>query len=155
MKIVRNGCYLLLAMAVIGIDRLTKRWALTYCTTDCSIDALISCKLAFNRGLSWGIFDSQSPVTFWLVTIFVILVTVAVAAQGVYRLAHYKNAVPEMLIVSGSIANIIDRFWYGGVVDFIVLSYKGWTFPYFNCADAAIVFGVFLLFIRSMREMRK
>jgi signal peptidase II len=34
---------------------------------------------------------------------------------------------------------------YGYVVDFILLHYRGWSYPAFNVADSAITCGVVLL----------
>ena len=49
------------------------------------------------------------------------------------------------LALSGALGNMIDRFVYGAVVDF--LDVRIW--PIFNVADIAIVCGVILLFGRS------
>jgi signal peptidase II len=41
------------------------------------------------------------------------------------------------LIVSGGISNCLDRFWRGGVVDYL----NFWIFPKFNLADCLILAG--------------
>jgi lipoprotein signal peptidase len=48
------------------------------------------------------------------------------------------------LILSGAISNLIDRVYYGCVIDFIDL--KVW--PIFNLADVFICFGVFLFIMK-------
>jgi signal peptidase II len=52
--------------------------------------------------------------------------------------------------VGGAIGNIIDRFHYGSVVDFIDLHW----WPVFNVADSCITVGVALLVISSMGRER-
>ena len=48
---------------------------------------------------------------------------------------------------------MIDRVLYqGGVIDFILLSARGYYWPYFNVADACIVCGVGLMIIAVIWE---
>lgn len=49
------------------------------------------------------------------------------------------------LIMGGALGNVIDRFAYGAVVDFLDFHYGGWHFPAFNVADSAITVGAVLL----------
>ncbi len=51
------------------------------------------------------------------------------------------------LILGGALGNLVDRALAGYVVDFIVLHYRGWYFPAFNLADAAITVGAGLLIL--------
>lgn len=51
------------------------------------------------------------------------------------------------MIAGGAIGNIVDRFHYGYVVDFVDL--RWW--PVFNVADSCITVGVVLLLLSSMR----
>lgn len=58
------------------------------------------------------------------------------------------NTLPKitiLLIASGAISNIIDRIYFGCVIDFIDL--KFW--PVFNFADIYITIGVVILLIRT------
>jgi signal peptidase II len=45
------------------------------------------------------------------------------------------------LILGGALGNLVDRVWYGYVVDFIDLYYKHYHFATFNIADSAICIG--------------
>ncbi len=49
------------------------------------------------------------------------------------------------LIIAGAIGNLIDRYFYGYVIDFIDLYYKNFHWPAFNLADSYITIGTFLL----------
>ncbi|MBI5091467.1 MAG: signal peptidase II [Candidatus Hydrogenedentes bacterium] len=64
------------------------------------------------------------------------------------------------LVAGGAIGNIIDRFWFGVVTDFLQVNFYfvpfefPWKrFPAFNLADSAICTGVFLL-ILSWRNVQ-
>ena len=65
--------------------------------------------------------------------------------------AHRKkgllSGVTYSLILAGAVGNLIDRFCYGYVVDFLDFYWKGVHFPAFNVADSAISVGAFCLII--------
>jgi signal peptidase II len=59
------------------------------------------------------------------------------------------------LILGGAVGNVIDRAWYGYVVDFIQVHAGGWYFPAFNVADSAITIGAILLILDELRRVRR
>lgn len=59
---------------------------------------------------------------------------------------------PLALILGGAAGNLVDRLSTGAVTDFIVLHYRGWHWPTFNLADAAISLGVVVLILMSFRR---
>jgi len=73
------------------------------------------------------------------------MVTAAVCWHAYYNYARGASVIAETLIIAGSVSNLIDRAVYGGVVDFVLLSYGTMSWPVFNIADVAIVMGVGLL----------
>ena len=56
-------------------------------------------------------------------------------------------AIAFALIVGGAIGNLIDRFRYGHVIDFLLLHIGSWTLFVFNVADAALTVGPFVLVV--------
>ena len=59
---------------------------------------------------------------------------------------NISNFIPFVLILSGSIGNLIDRIFKGYVIDF--LNFNIFNFPIFNIADISIVLGFcYLIFI--------
>lgn len=76
------------------------------------------------------------PVTALLLIILnIILITLFV------RMVRYQFALG--LILAGSLSNLIDRIFTGGVVDYIKVPY----IPIFNLADFFICFGAFLIIL--------
>ncbi|NEJ69242.1 signal peptidase II [Rhizobium phaseoli] len=52
-------------------------------------------------------------------------------------LAHLGYA----LIIAGAIGNLVDRFAYGHVIDYILFHTESWSFAVFNLADSFITIG--------------
>ena len=62
------------------------------------------------------------------------------------------EAVSLAMILGGAVGNVIDRFYYGYVIDFLDVYYGTYHWPAFNIADSAIVVGAILLVIDSFRS---
>lgn len=136
---------LMCAMAALfSLDRLTKLWALRL-NDEWLIHKNLSCALIFNRGINWGMFNCASPWVFMALTIAVgfVIVVLGVMALGAYK--QRKPILGYALILTGAFSNFLDRIFYGGVIDFIVVWFGDWSWPAFNIADAAILLGIALL----------
>jgi len=108
--------------------------------------------LVFNRGVTGGLFHTQNP--FWFIFLSILVACIALIL-GVYAYRRWRDAgfvLGEVLVLSGAFSNLIDRVLYGGVIDFIALSWGDWHFPVFNIADSCIVIGVFIIFFVHVRE---
>jgi len=138
--------YIILAMIIFIVDRVTKLWALTYCIDFAyTLNQFLSFEVVFNRGISWGMFHSPASVTFGTVSVIIGLITAFFCYYTYYNYLRGYSVVAEVCIVSGSLCNLIDRVFYKGVIDFIILSYADMSWPVFNVADIAIVIGVGIL----------
>jgi len=73
-------------------------------------------------------------LTVFVITLFLFLLLLNLREKGNFGMAF---------IISGTVANLWDRIFRGGVIDFIDL--KIW--PIFNLADIFITVGAILLFI--------
>jgi signal peptidase II len=95
-----------------------------------------------NTGASFGMLQGQNAV--------LIVVSVIVGALILWRkkLAPWKGG-PVLcgLILGGLLGNLIDRVYFGSVLDFIQV---GW-WPAFNIADSALTLGVIGLVYESWR----
>ena len=58
---------------------------------------------------------------------------------------------PWTLILLGAFSNILDRFYYQAVIDFIALPY----FTVFNLSDLYIFFGVLILIFKEFKFDKK
>jgi signal peptidase II len=82
--------------------------------------------------------------------ILVILPMLALGFAIVYMLT--KNNLSNLtltgicFVVGGGIGNIVDRFLYGSVTDFLHMDFVLFQTGIFNMADVSVMVGVFILF---------
>ncbi|WP_300301822.1 signal peptidase II [Ferrovibrio sp.] len=106
--------------------------------------------LVWNTGVSFGLFQEDTPLRSWT------LIGVAAAVLvwllvWLWRAQGWLIGAALGLIIGGAIGNIIDRYRFGAVFDFLDFHAFGWHWPAFNVADSAIVVGVGLLLLDSIR----
>lgn len=142
-----------LAVALFLADRITKQLVLTYAAQPYAINDALSFELIINRGVSWSMFHSDNSIIFGLVTLVVIAITASLAWFAYTQLNKGYPIIGELLVFAGACSNIIDRFVYCGVIDFIVITIGGWTCPVFNVADVAIIVGVTLMLWINYRDL--
>lgn len=144
--------YGILFSTLFFIDRLTKYLALSRLSEPHTVSDWLSFNLVFNRGMSWSMLSSDNPTTFFMVSCIIFLVILILLGYTGIRWANHNGIVGETLVLAGAFSNIIDRLWYGGVADFILLSHGSWSFPTFNVADIGIVVGIFIMVVGIYRE---
>jgi len=57
-------------------------------------------------------------------------------------------AIALILVLGGAVGNLIDRFLYGEVIDFLDFYWSQFHWPAFNFADSFITVGVAMLAFR-------
>jgi signal peptidase II len=97
--------------------------------------------LLFNPGVSFGLFPVGSA------TGLVVMMTLqAMLCFGIalYAWAQREKAIvwPLLLLLSGAIANLVDRFMNGAVTDYLDFYVGTLHWPAFNLADIWITLGV-------------
>lgn len=103
--------------------------------------------LVFNRGVSFGMFSGHNqPLLF----IGISLVIVSVLLTWLWRNSSLMVAAGIGSVIGGAAGNVIDRFAYGAVVDFLDFHIAGLHWPAFNIADSFIFIGVVVLCVYSM-----
>jgi signal peptidase II len=141
----------LVGLAVLLADQLSKRWALNR-LVEGPIDLVGSLRfnLAFNTGTAFSM-GSGKGLGPWISLLAIVVVVALALAGGTARTR--LGAVAAGLVAGGALGNLADRafrgdagFLHGAVIDFIDLQW----WPIFNVADSAIVVGGILLVIVSM-----
>ena len=90
-----------------------------------------------NAGGAFGIGKAN------IILISSIIIIIGIITFLIKEHKKVTNYIPFILILSGSIGNLIDRVFRGYVIDFIDINL--FNFPNFNIADISIVIGVIIL----------
>lgn len=149
----RLAGYAIITGLLIALDRIFKVLARASCTDPQHIMPGVSCALSLNRGVALGIFNyADNALIFYALTGIIAIITGLLIVYAYKRMQAGLSITGELLIISGALGNLVDRFIYGGVIDFIVLSYGSYTFPVFNGADVFITLGTALLILREIKK---
>ena len=144
--------YCFVGTLLILLDRCTKVWAEHYLGTSRDVTSFFSLELSHNTGVSFGLFADRSAFVFWFLTMLIVSLLAVFFSNMIQRARTGHVVIGEMLIVAGGVGNILDRLWYGYVIDFIFFHYNSWSFPNFNIADICIVLGVSILMMQLFVE---
>ncbi len=141
-----------LAALIVLLDQVCKRIVLVRFDLGGGVD-LAGHYIRFthlqNSGGAFGIFR-DSPVPFALLSMVAAITLVVVI--GRQPAAARSERVALSLILGGAVGNLIDRIQFGYVVDFIDIGFHNLRWPVFNLADMAVVTGVGLFLLLSMRR---
>lgn len=141
---------------VVGLvlDRITKLWskdALQDKNDIVVIKDFFGFTYTENRGAAFSIFQNK---VFFLAVITSIVILVMIYYLIKLRKDSILVRLSLSLIIGGAIGNLIDRIYYGYVVDFIMFHYKDvYTFPIFNIADIMVVIGTGLLALYIIKDV--
>lgn len=109
--------------------------------------------LVFNTGISYGLFSGGGDFQKWILISLSILIIIFLL-NIIRNESTILSKLSISFIIGGALGNVLDRFTYGAVVDFISLHAKGFSWYIFNIADMFIVLGV-ILFILSQFILSK
>jgi len=140
-----------LAILVIVFDQISKWWIMTSVMNPPRVIEVLpffNLVLAFNQGVSFGLFDTGSGAGQWLLAGIATAISIGL---GVWlaRAVHITVVVALGLIIGGAMGNVVDRFTVGAVVDFLDFHAFGHHWPAFNVADTGITIGAAILILES------
>ncbi len=136
-------------MAILCIDRVTKLFA-QMVGDWVVIPHFLRMYLVYNRGVSWSFFHSDNNTVFMWLTFVIVLFIVIFFAYTIHRWQNQALILGEVMVLAGALSNVVDRFLYGGVIDFILMSYYSWSWPIFNAADVFIVMGLIIMVVSEL-----
>lgn len=143
--------FIVVAVLVFALDRVTKLVVESRITLGDHVDVvgdLLQLRHVRNRGIAFGMFsDAGSLVLAGSIVVGVLLFVFLMRVEPGDLLTIIGGA----LVTGGALGNLYDRIQYRYVVDFINLP----NFPTFNVADIAITFGVVLIVLGQVRDMRR
>ena len=146
-----------------AIDQITKLFVIYYFEID--VDRLNSTVLfhindylnfyfIWNKGFAFGLFQNDINLVnnIYMILILLVIVILFIYATTINKNIYYFSF---SLIIGGAIGNLIDRFSYNAVLDFIDLHYNNFHWYVFNIADITITIGCILTIILELFINRK
>ncbi len=141
----------LIAGSLVLVDQLTKILASAHLKLGETYPILKNAfhlTLIYNSGAAFGFFKKRAALFIFISVIAILLILFYAKRFGRnYRFARLGL----LLILAGTIGNLIDRIRFGYVVDFIDLR----VWPVFNFADILISTGGILLICHLLSANRK
>jgi len=140
-----------IVLLIFTLDQATKWWIVNEVMNPPRVIPVLpsfNLVMGWNRGVSFGIFDTASPPNQWLL-IGLALIIVTVLLIWLKRADSRLISVALGLIVGGALGNVMDRIHYGAVADFLDFYVGDFHWPAFNVADAGITIGVIVLVLES------
>ena len=140
-----------IVLLIFTLDQATKWWIVNEVMNPPRVIPVLpsfNLVMGWNRGVSFGIFDTASPPNQWLL-IGLALIIVTVLLIWLKRADSRLISVALGLIVGGALGNVMDRIHYGAVADFLDFYVGDFHWPAFNVADVGITIGVIVLVLES------
>lgn len=108
------------------------------------IENLFSLTYIRNTGAAFGIFAGSHAAFRMPFLIIVSLIAIGFIFMMLKRLRDTETGLMTALafILGGAIGNLIDRIFYGEVIDFLDFYWSNYHWPAFNLADSFITLGV-------------
>lgn len=150
--------YLIIFILIIASDRITKSLVksnLKYSESIKIVNDYIRLTYLENEGIAFSMFNNSGKFFLFFSPIILCLI---IFYFFKYEIKNVWTNISFTLIIAGAAGNIIDRFVWGRVVDFIDVDipdiilpfFQLHRWPVFNIADSSISVGIVLLIIYSL-----
>ncbi len=140
---------LIISVILVFIDQIIKYIVDVYMTLNSSINIINGFfRLTYvrNTGAAFSLFENKQ--------LFLIIITLIALFFMFYflknKLFKKSETIIYSLIISGVLANLVDRIFRGYVIDYLDFTIIKYDFPIFNLADIMIVLGCILLIVTTL-----
>src|SRR5579875_2280552 len=148
---------LLIAAAVVLLDRLSKLWIIRHIRTGHAIVVIphvFRLTHVLNTGAAFSMFEeARNPGTVRNLLVAFSVIAVIVVLVIIWKMGRRASltSFSLALILGGALGNLYDRIRFSYVVDFLEVHIVHYHWPDFNVADSAIVIGACLLLLEMLR----
>lgn len=133
-----------LGFAILVLDQVTKFWFERHLDPGDLrpvVEGFFNLTLAHNYGAAFSFLAGMSGWQRWALSAFALCV-ITVGFRLLWKHSgRTLFALSLTLILAGALGNLIDRAFWGYVIDFLDFHLGGWHWPAFNVADVAICSG--------------
>ena len=146
---------LLIGLAIVLLDQLTKQWirsAFVYGESRPVIDGFFNLVYVRNDGAAWNILSGQSII---LILISIVVLVLLIIYRRSFLQEQVSHRILLGLMVGGIVGNLIDRIRFGWVTDFLDFQFGTYHYPSFNVADSAICIAVGLYIITNLLQKKE
>jgi len=152
--------FYLIALGIILLDRATKLAIIQTLRLGQGIPVIpgfFDIVFVLNPGAAFGLLatlsdEVRNPLFIFISILAVVLI---VFYHTRYLRSHRMASVALGLVLGGAVGNLIDRLYYGMVVDFLDVHAGPYHWPAFNVADSAISVGVSLMILDMLLDWRR
>ena len=148
---------LALAASVLFLDRVSKAWIcarLPYQTYGSPghivvVDEFFNLVNVGNTGAAWSLFAGRNMALAFLDVAALIAIF---AWRHQLCLRSRPVQISFGLLCGGILGNLLDRLFYGHVIDFLDFHFGSYIYPTFNVADSGICVGVGIYLLYSLLQ---
>lgn len=139
----RNLRYLFITVVLVALDQFVKYWVretIPLFQTRPFLPDLVELTYVQNTGAAFSMLSNLT----WLLALISVVASVFILIfllRGI--LSHVLGQISLALVLGGAIGNLIDRIYFGYVVDMFSLQFT--DFAVFNVADIGVTVGGVLL----------
>jgi len=136
----------LIVLAVIALDQMTKFLIIQHISPYESIRVLPFFHIVHvqNAGAAFGSFRGLGSSFFIVISVAAIFFVIYLLTKKAY------NQFGLALVLGGAVGNLIDRVFYGKVVDFLDFFAGSFHWPAFNVADSALTIGITIILLTAL-----
>ena len=148
--------YILIALLIVVLDFISKQWIFNHLELGSAfvITSFLNIVHFQNTGAAFSFLSEASG---WQRYFFMGISSIAIIM--IIRLMRQRLKQPLLclaltFILGGAIGNLLDRSYYGFVIDFIYVHYDAYYWPAFNVADSFISIGVALILYDAFKNKK-
>jgi signal peptidase II len=136
----------IIIILIVALDQITKFIIIKYVNPFDSIAVFpfLNIVNVTNIGAAFGSFKHLGSNFFIVVSLIAIAFILYLLKKNLY------NYIGLSLILGGALGNLIDRVFYGKVVDFIDFYIGNYHWPAFNVADSSLTIGIIVILFTSI-----
>lgn len=103
---------------------------------------LLNFRYGENRGINFGLLGDAPEAARWVLIVLALVISVTVFFWARRNAKSRIGQISAGLLIGGALANVLDRLYYGYVLDFLNNSCCGYVNPFvYNLADVFIFAG--------------
>jgi signal peptidase II len=139
-----------LSLIILALDQATKYYIKTHIGPFDPLRILPFFDIVYveNTGSAFGMFKFLGS------SFFIVVSVVAIIVLSVLVIKDMRNRIAYSLLLGGAAGNLLDRLFYGHVIDFLDVYVGRYHWPAFNVADSALTIGIALLFFKAVFGIR-